>query len=185
MKQDLPVWKSIAKKVLWEKWMKVVVDDIVLPDGTHSEYVYHDSRDGAGVLLYDRAQDEFLVSMQYRYPINKWIYDMPGGLLDAHDSPEQAVAREALEEVGITLTTVVSLCKFAANPTRANWYCHLFFCDTFTLGERQGHVDLGEDVRIVRLKRDELVSMIHNNEIVDPSLLLAFYTAQSKGLIKL
>src|SRR5215218_7673669 len=37
---------------------------------------------------------------QYRYAVNRWLWELPAGSVDKGETPEQAAARECHEEIG-------------------------------------------------------------------------------------
>lgn len=59
--------------------------------------------DAEGIVIYPiwKEDPEKLVMIrQYRYPVGDYIYELPAGLVDAGESPEQAAVREIKEETG-------------------------------------------------------------------------------------
>lgn len=46
---------------------------------------------------------QLLMIRQYRYPIGDYIYELPAGLIDRHETPQEAAIREVKEETGLTL----------------------------------------------------------------------------------
>jgi ADP-ribose pyrophosphatase len=57
-----------------------------------------------GVVIYPiyRQDPEKLVLLrQFRYPVNDFIYEVPAGLVDVGETPEQAAVRELKEETGL------------------------------------------------------------------------------------
>lgn len=49
-----------------------------------------------------------LLEREFRYPLNSWCVSLPAGLIDAGESPEEAVARELSEETGYRLRTDIA-----------------------------------------------------------------------------
>lgn len=43
---------------------------------------------------------------QYRYPVGRFVYELPAGLVEPGEDPRQAAVRELFEETGLTLTPV-------------------------------------------------------------------------------
>lgn len=85
-------------------------------DGTHFPY-YFASRRADGDLLFETGKlradgvviypvykpepDKIVVLRQFRYPVNKYIYELPAGLIDEGESAETAAVREMKEETGL------------------------------------------------------------------------------------
>jgi 8-oxo-dGTP pyrophosphatase MutT (NUDIX family) len=58
--------------------------------------------DGVGIvaILSKEGGSELLLQKQYRPPIDKVVIEVPAGLIDAGETPEQCAVRELLEETG-------------------------------------------------------------------------------------
>lgn len=57
-----------------------------------------------GIVLYPvwkEDPDKIVLIRQYRYPVNRWLYELPAGLIDEGETAEQAAAREMKEETGL------------------------------------------------------------------------------------
>ncbi|MCJ1410868.1 hypothetical protein MMC19_004955 [Ptychographa xylographoides] len=64
--------------------------------------------DGVGILaiLQKSSGPELLLQKQFRPPINKVCIEVPAGLVDAGESPEECAVRELKEETGYVGTAV-------------------------------------------------------------------------------
>lgn len=59
-----------------------------------------------GVLIYavsEESPDHIVMIKQYRYPLGRKIMELPAGLIDAGETPEEAAVRELKEETGMDL----------------------------------------------------------------------------------
>lgn len=57
-----------------------------------------------GIVIYPvwkEETDKIVMIRQYRYPIGKWIYELPAGLIDEGETAGQAAVREMKEETGL------------------------------------------------------------------------------------
>lgn len=57
-----------------------------------------------GVVIYPICKDEpdkIIMIRQYRYPLDDYLYELPAGLIDAGETPEESAIREMKEETGM------------------------------------------------------------------------------------
>lgn len=62
-----------------------------------------------GCVIYPLLKDDpekIILIRQYRYPLGRFIYELPAGLIEDGESPEQAAIRELKEETGYVLEPV-------------------------------------------------------------------------------
>lgn len=97
--------------------------------GTQIEGLNYQPRRGAyGICL----KDGRIAVAQIGY--SKFVYDLPGGGVDEGETPEQAVVREFLEEVGMLvkvdhLVTDIMHYFVHDNGTAYNNHCHFYVVD--------------------------------------------------------
>jgi ADP-ribose pyrophosphatase len=81
-------------------WFQIgVVDPGAEPSGTTAPYYCLVRRAGVLACMFDREGRVVLVE-QYRPPLGRVTLEMPAGTIDEGETPDQTVAREALEETG-------------------------------------------------------------------------------------
>lgn len=61
--------------------------------------------DGVAVFAVDE-QDRVVLVRQYRYPVGRYVYELPAGLVEPGEKPRSAAIRELFEETGLTLHPV-------------------------------------------------------------------------------
>ncbi|MBP7842532.1 NUDIX hydrolase [Candidatus Woesebacteria bacterium] len=99
--------KLNSKSVYKNKWTEVFEDEIEFPNSQKGIYGYMQRSDGAGVAVINDCH-EILLIKQYRYPIGKMQWGIPGGAIDGTD-PEQSAIRELKEETGVTVISIEKL----------------------------------------------------------------------------
>lgn len=102
------MFKKISSRSVYKnKWMEVFEDEIEFPSGKRGIYGYVKRADGAGVAVVNE-NNEILLIKQYRYPINQFEWNLPGGGVSDAD-PESSALRELKEETGVSVTTLEKL----------------------------------------------------------------------------
>lgn len=174
-------WQRLDKDTVYNGWVKIIKHSVLLPDGTKSDYeIDHRERGAAACLVFDG--ENILLAYQYRFALDKMIFDLPGGMIDAGESGLQAAKRECQEEIGIKPIDIHHLTTFCPNPGRSNWYIELYFCDKY----EKALADTDNASEIIEMKKvtvHKLEEMINSGEIVDPSLLIAWHTAKARNLL--
>lgn len=152
-----------------------------LPSGELGHYEVDESIPFAVAVLIEQ-DDEILLTRQYRFPLNAWIFDLPGGAGEEGELPEIAARREVQEELGLSIDSMVALQHFFPNPGRSAWPVYLFLAKVAEEG-LAALDDPWERVAGRRVKKSHVREMIAAGELVDPSLLIAWQSATAKGLL--
>ncbi|HEY0259386.1 MAG TPA: NUDIX hydrolase [Lacisediminihabitans sp.] len=162
--------------------MTLVEHEVELGTGERTVFLVDETFPfGAAVLLLDDDR-RLCLSWQYRFPLDRWILDLPGGAGMPGESPEEAAARECREELGLDPEALIPLHTFYPNPGRVSWPVHLFFCST-THPAVADRSDPSEQVEAARMSLDDLDALIREGTVVDPALLIARMMAGVRGLL--
>jgi len=176
-----PRWQWISTRETHRGKVRIDVDEVQLPTGERTTFEVDRSVPfTVAVLVQDGA--DLLLARQYRYPVDRWIVDLPGGAGAFGEMPEQAARRELEEELGVVATELIPLHTFFANPGRSVWKTHLFFAPGVRAG-RASADDPSEKVQLARMARVDLDQLLIEGEIRDPALLIARTMAAAKGLL--
>jgi ADP-ribose pyrophosphatase YjhB (NUDIX family) len=93
--------RRVSRATLYEgRIFRIEVDRVELPSGhtVDMEIVRHP---GSVVLLPVPSPGEIILVRQYRYTIDRWIWELPAGSLKPGEDPAEAAARECEEEIGL------------------------------------------------------------------------------------
>ena len=89
-----------ARSLYDSEWMRLALVDVELPSGARFEHhVLRMPAEAAGVVV-DDPERGVLLLWRHRFITDTWGWEIPGGRVDDGETPEQAAAREALEETG-------------------------------------------------------------------------------------
>ena len=180
----LPLWKRISQKSVYRGRVHIVEHAAELPSGELTSYeVEHGDTCSVAVLI-ETPEHEIVLAHQFRFPLDRWIYDLPGGAKLKNESIEEAAVRECREEVGLAPKKLHKLHTFYPNPARTDWPAHLFYCNDYDEASILTN-DPSENVSKVHMKVDDFKKLVDNQEIVDPGLLIAWYAAREKGFVEI
>lgn len=158
-------WKVLERTSVYraDPWFAVERQKVQLPDGRIvADYHRITLPDCAGVVA--QVEDgRYLAQRQYRHGPGRVTLTLPGGALNAGESPLDGVQRELREETGYEAQEWKALGSYAMN---ANYGCgtlHLFLATGAQRTAVPNNEDL-EDSELVLLTRDELRASVRNGE---------------------
>ena len=70
--------------------------------------------DAVVMVVRDEADEHMLLIHEYRMELGRWIYGLPGGLIEAGESAADCAARELLEETGLEIYEIQRIYPSAA-----------------------------------------------------------------------
>ena len=144
-------------------------DRVKLPKGVEAtlEVVRHP---GSVVLLPMPEDGKVILVRQYRYAIDRWVWELAAGSLKPGEDPKEGAARECEEETGLVAGRVDDLGAFYPTPG----YCDekMNFYRLTELAPPDGsrpsaHQDEDEDIRTQVFTLDEVRAMIARGDIID------------------
>ena len=119
-------------------------------------------------------ENQVVLVQQYRHGIRDVTLEIPGGLVEKEDSPEEAARRELIEETGYNAGEIESLGYVHPNPAIQNNLCYTFLATgVFNCGEQQQ--DEKEDIEVVLKPVDEIPQIIKEGLITHSLVIAAFY----------
>ena len=118
--------------------------------------------------------NQVILIRQYRHGIQEVTLEIPGGLIEAGDSPKKAAERELREETGYEAGEMIPLGNVHANPAFLNNRCYTFFARDVSLVGMQNQ-DENEDIEIILKPLDEVPDLIEKGEITHSLILVAFF----------
>jgi 8-oxo-dGTP pyrophosphatase MutT (NUDIX family) len=105
--------------------IEVSVDEVTLPNGTHTELEVVHHPGGAAVAAVDHDQRVCLLR-QYRYVTDGWLWELPAGKLERGEPPLATAQRELIEEAGVKARTWSSLGSYWSSPGVFGEVLHLY-----------------------------------------------------------
>jgi ADP-ribose pyrophosphatase len=136
-----------------------------------SREVFERGQAGA-VLPYDPARDEVVLIRQFRAGSyvaghHPFTWEVVAGIIEANETAEMMVRREAIEEAGLQLTEVVPISSVMLTPGACSESCQVFLgrVDAGKAGGIFGLQSEGEDILVKVLPFTEAYAMLERNEV--------------------
>ena len=146
------------------------VDTVETPGGRKTTREIAEHSDCIAVVVID-DQDSVLLVRQFRYPVGKFLLEIPAGGIDLGEEPVDAVRRELQEEIGYFPQKIDNLTGFYAIPGYGTEYLHCFLA-TELVHSRLLAEDT-EGIEVVRVPQDQITQLIASGEICDAKSIAA------------
>jgi ADP-ribose pyrophosphatase len=104
---------------------------------------------------------------QFRYPVQRWLWELPAGSVDEGETPEAAARRECHEEIGLVPDTIVRLGAFHPTPGYCDEEMIFFRASSLNETNEVATVDEDEDIEPRTFTIPEAREMIRRGEITD------------------
>lgn len=152
--------------------MKVEQVEIDLPGGITLERIV--VRPGGAVAMLPVEGDYCYLIRQYRYPIEKCIYEAPAGTMDEGEEPVETAQRELIEETGFKAETLTEKGYIYTTPGYTNEVIYLYEARGLSPSSEYSP-DPDEQIEVVKVRKDELRTMIMDGRIVDAKTICLVY----------
>jgi len=158
-----------SRRVFSGRVFDVAVDRVRLPHGAtvDMEVVRHPP---SVILIPMDAEGRIVLVRQYRYAVDRWLWELPAGSVDPGESPEAAAARECAEEIRLRPGTVEELGTFYPSPgfcDEAMMFFRLTDLRAQGPGDPEVHLDADEAFEIRSYAPTEVHALIRRGEIQD------------------
>jgi 8-oxo-dGTP pyrophosphatase MutT (NUDIX family) len=141
-------------------------------------------RHSCNALVFNEHLDICLVQ-QFRFGTNTMEWELPGGLIEEDESPEQAVAREIMEETGLICRDISPIGRIPSNPVFMDHYVYHFAAYTHTQTQTIPRQDDGEWIRMRWFSVKEVFQLVKEGQVRHPHTLSAlFYVSLHENYFK-
>jgi 8-oxo-dGTP pyrophosphatase MutT (NUDIX family) len=176
-------WQVLDSKLLIsERWLQLREDRVRLANGHEIDrfHVIH-GPDWASVLCVTEASEVVLVR-QYRHGIAQPSLELPAGVIEAHETPEEAARRELAEETGYESDDWVRIQSVSTEPARHTTQAH-FFCARGARLTKLPAPEETEVLEVLKVPLSDLGRLATDGSIVHGVHIGAILAALQRGLV--
>ena len=139
------------------------------------EYIENSKTPSGGVeiipIIFYKTQKKkkLLTILNFRYALNKYILEFPGGTIDKNEKPEKSAKRELKEETGFICEKMIEIeNRFFVDPWKSDDCCRFFLA--VIDGERKENLNLEKDFDEIEIIRNCLIDLDRFEEGVEEVL---------------
>ncbi len=154
-----------SEKVYDSPWIALTKHDVTNPNGHPGTYsVIHFQNLAIGVIVLDEQLNTWLVG-QWRYPLEKYTWEIPEGGGKIGVDPLISAQRELLEETGITAKKWTQILEMHLSNSASDEHCLIYLAQDLAFGESMPEED--EALEVVKIPFDEFYQRVESGEITD------------------
>lgn len=155
---DMPHEEHLSSDWVFEgTLLKIRVDKVRTPSGKEAqrELVEHP---GSVVIVPVTTDGKVLFIRQFRYATDKYLLELPAGLVDEGECAEETAKRELLEETSYQVGTIRELCKVYISPGYTEEVTTIFLAEDCTPVEYEDDED--EPIQIFPVPLTDIQDML-------------------------
>jgi ADP-ribose pyrophosphatase len=154
----------------FERW------NVELPDGSRAIREIVVPRNAVAIVPIDKDRQIHLVR-HCRIAVNDILLEIPAGVIDDHESPEQTARRELVEEIGLFPGTLIQLVTYYHAEGYSTGKITVFLGTELEPRESL-HPDHNEFLAHITLPFDEVLNWVPQGKIKDSKTLLGVMLAR-------
>lgn len=138
--------------------------------------------DSVAAVIYNRDSRRAILVEQFKYPTYEqgpgWIMETVAGISESGETPEAALRREVLEEVGYEIETLEQIATFYLSPGGSSERVFLYYAGVTAAGKVApggGVAGEEEDIRTIELSREELDTLVASGDVHDAKTLVGIH----------
>ncbi len=170
----MPEERPIVEKTdtLYEGFFDLQLDHLKRQEKSMSYLVLDIKADGAAVLA--SFEGKYLLLQEYRHPLKKYIYGLPGGRVERGEPLQVSAEREFLEETGYEALSLEYLGFYIPLPSITDHKIHLFYAPRIQKAKEPKRESF-EFMEVLFLSEKEIFDKMREKMLFDTSVFSAFF----------
>lgn len=165
-------WETLSSEYIIKRpWLTARRDKLQMPNGHICDEWY--------VLEYPQwvnviaitIDGQIIMERQYRHGLKRFAWEIPAGVVEQNETPEQAAKRELLEETGFGGGNWTEIMQLSANPTAMTNINYTFLATNVEQVSKPNQ-ESSEDISVWLMSPNEVIDILKNGDIIQ-SLMAA------------
>ena len=172
---DIRKWTVLESEYLIRRpWLTARRDKVRLPNGViNPEYYVLEYPDWINIIAIT-VDGRMVFERQYRHGRGEVGYEIPAGVCEPGETPEQAARRELLEETGFGGGSWRLNMVAAPNPSTSTNLCYSFIATgVHKIGNQR--LEATEDIAVHLLYEDEVLHLMREGKIIQAPMLCSLW----------
>ncbi len=165
-----------------DQYGMILRDAVRFPGGALGTYIrFIGSVDGGpGAIVLPLHQGLVLLVRRFHHATRTWHLEIPIGLGLKGVSGEENARRVLVEEIGATISRLLSIGELEEGPGLTKSPAKLFYAEVGSYGEVNTHDGIAE---VLQVTVPEFERMMRDNEITDSFTIIAYLRAKLQDLL--
>ena len=165
--------RVVSSKLVYKgKIFDVRRDEVILPSSEKAQREIVEHPGSASIIGLVGGERKVLLLKHFRSSIGKTIWEIPAGVIDEGERPEQTARRELMEETGYAAKAMKHVFKSYPTPGYSNELMHCFLAMSLTKS-KDNLIDEDEGIEVERIGIKRAFRMIASGEIIDGKTIAA------------
>lgn len=174
-------WQLLEQQVLFEHpAIRVLIDTLGRGDETRPYFYITSPVDAVAILALDKS-GQVVLTREYRHPVRRELYSLPGGRIQPGEEPLAAAKRELAEETGYRAAHWQKLGYYYPYPGEMQAGTNVFFARDLTPGPQQ--LDPDEELAVQLVTTRALLADVLAGNYQDGGLQFGVLMAHAQGLL--
>ena len=166
--------KLLARKRIYEgRLVNLRQDAVVLSSGreTVREVVEHPN---CVAIVAINSEDNVVMVRQFRKPVEGVLLEIPAGVIEPGEEPQECALRELEEETGYLAGKMERIGGFYSSPGYSTEFLYLFLATDLQKGST--HPDEDEIIEVVSIPWEQIPGLIAKGEVCDAKSIVGLFT---------
>ncbi len=171
-------WQVLNSKYkLKNRYLKVRLDVCKDLSGNKIDYYVIERPNSVGIVALT-PEKKVVLQRQYRHPHQKWVVQIPAGVIENGESTRETVKRELLEESGYKVSNLIKLNDYYPAVAKFNSTWTLYLGLNADKVSQPKFDPSGEKIETLLVDFEAAVKMVQAGEIEDMDSALAILNAK-------